>query len=254
MEAVALVGTRDGRPYRLLLEDAEGRHAGELSFEEWKRQPGLRLPLRVRPGEQALLSRLEGSGRRLQHAVTRLQRGLELGARDEALALEPGVGDKPVLRGRDVAAFQCARPTRFVDPARLSTSVAKDPALYDVPAKVLVRRVADRFIAAVDRSRALALNTLYCVQPAEGVDPASLASLLNSAVAPVWGRGRVGGADRIFPYLRAEQLAQFPLPDAPLDGLARFRKSGLALDGAVAALYGLSAAEAALAVQPASGG
>ncbi len=255
VETIGLVGTKGRAARRLWLLDPDRGPQGRLTRNEWARQPGLRLPLRVRPGELALRERLNRAARRLGAAVARLQRGVEIGQRDAALAPGPSARTRPVLRGRDVAAFRCAPAERFLDPALLPARQMKELALYDSPAKLLVRRVSDRLIAAVDRSSSIALNTLYCLHPAPGLDVDALAALLNSSLATFWWRSSSGGDDRLFPYVRGEQLRQFPLPPslAGLAALGRRASRGedvlAAIDATVARLYGLSRSEGAL-VQP----
>lgn len=140
-----------------------------------------------------------------------------------------------------------------MSPVAIPRRSLKDLALYDVPAKIVVRRVADRLLAAVDHSRALALNTLYCVQPRRGVDAHALACLINSRLATFWWRQSFAADDRLFPYVRAEQLAALPLPSGGLGSLAKLGKKasrGIAsqaeVDEAVENLFGLDAADSAL--------
>ncbi|MHB8418545.1 MAG: TaqI-like C-terminal specificity domain-containing protein [Myxococcales bacterium] len=260
VEIIGLVGTRrtaasGAKPVQL--EDAEGWTRGSLSRDEWAAQPSLRLPLRARAGELALRAKLEASGRTLGGAVAALRRGVEIGQRDPALKPRPAAGLEPVLRGRDVSAFHCEAPERFLDPSALPPSRLKDLALYRVPSKILVRRVAAGIIAAVDPSGALALNTLYCLHPQPGVEADALAGLLSSRLATFWWRAATGGDDRLFPYVRAEDLAALPLPERPLDPLAPLARRAARgedvrqeLDRAAASLYRLTSAERALVSRP----
>jgi hypothetical protein len=140
-----------------------------------------------------------------------------------------------------------------VNPDAIEERSLKDLALYDVPEKLVVRPVADRLLAAVDRSRALVLNTLYCVQPGSGVDAYALACLINSGLATFWWRQTFAGDDRLFPYVRSGQLAALPVPSQGLDSLAglgqraaRGAASQAEVDEAVESLFGLDAAESAL--------
>jgi SAM-dependent methyltransferase len=251
VEVVALVGQRRVRQpsAEILLEDLEGRGRGRLSLVQWAALPGLRLPLQTNDAALDLRSRIAQSPFSLGQVAARLQRGIELGQRAPALAVEPAANRRSVLRGRDVRAFQCDPPRRFVDPDDMPGRKLKALTLYDVPAKLLVRRVADRLIAAVDRSRALALNTLYCVQPIRGVDADALACVINSTLATFWWRQSFAADDRLFPYVRTDQLAALPLPA----GLASLRRLGQRaakgrasqgeIDVAVERLFGLDAGD-----------
>ncbi len=257
VEVVGLIGQKRSERQlpapTIALEDLEGRSRGRLSLSQWADLPSLRLPLQTNDAALELRGRIARSPVTLGQVVSRLGRGIELGQKAPALRGKPGPDHRPVLRGRDVRAFRCDPPACFVRPSAVPKRSLKDLALYDVPTKLFVRRVADRLLGAVDQSRALALNTLYCVQPARGVDAHALACVINSTLATFWWRQTFAGDDRLFPYVRAEQLAALPLPPQGLGSLAALGKraakgeaSPAEVDQAVERLFGLDAAESAL--------
>jgi SAM-dependent methyltransferase len=237
----------------IALEDFAGRDRGHLSLAQWAELPSLRLPLQTNDAALELRARIARSPVTLSQVVSRLGRGIELGQKAPVLKPEPRADRRPVLRGRDVHAFRCDPPSCFVAPDDVPSRVLKDLALYQVPTKLFVRRVADRLLAAVDRSQALALNTLYCVQPKDGIEADALACVINSTLATFWWRQSFAGDDRLFPYVRAEQLAALPLPSEGLASLAPLGRRAAAgrasqgeVDGAVEDLFELDAAQSAL--------
>jgi hypothetical protein len=257
VEVVALIGQKRSERQQpsptIALEDFEGRSRGHLSLSQWADLPSLRLPLQTSDAALELRGRIARNAVTLGQVVARLGRGIELGQKAPVFKARPAADRRPVLRGRDVRAFQCDPPACFVSPRAIPGRSLKDLALYDVPVKVVVRRVADRLLAAVDDSRALALNTLYCVQPQRGVDAHALACLINSRLATFWWRQSFAGDDRLFPYVRAEQLAALPLPAGGLGSLAKLGKRAARgnasqdeIDHAVESLFGLDAADSAL--------
>ncbi len=241
VEVVGLVGRRlaGGEPAGpVRLTDAAGGDHGRVERAEWSALPALRLPLRAEPGVLALRAKIALDAPPLSAWLTRLTRGIEAGRRDPALSNSPQ-GRLPVLSGRDVKPGTVAPPSLFLDPGALPAHRLKDRALYETPAKILVRRVADRIVAAVDRSGAFALNTLYCLHPAEGVNPDALAAMLNSRLVTFWWRASFGADDRIFPYVRTGQLASLPMRLPPGGAVP-------ASDDAACALYDLTPKDRAL--------
>lgn len=142
-------------------------------------------------------------------------RGLECGKRSPGVLSQPVVGAVPLLRGEDVDAAGIAAPTVWFA-RHLADREHKPDALFRGP-KLLVRRVADRLLAAVDSSDACVLNTLYVLRPKPGCPWTlpQLADWLNAPATTALFRQRYGGPERLFPYLRQHQLAALPLPPRP---------------------------------------
>ncbi|MGE0433067.1 MAG: N-6 DNA methylase, partial [Planctomycetota bacterium] len=133
------------------------------------------------------------------------ERGIEAGKK--ALTLRAtGPHSRPTLRGDDVTDAGIAAASWWFDATPDTTAVWKRRELYEVPEKLLIRRVANAPIAAVDRDRRWALNTLYVVHPLDGVSCEWLAACLNSAFVRWWFEVRFLSDDRYFPYLRKSQL------------------------------------------------
>jgi len=144
-----------------------------------------------------------------------ITRGLECGKRSPGVLTEPRDGALPLLRGEDVTQDGIAAPASWFA-SELADRPHKPDTWFRGP-KLLVRRVADRLIAAVDPSDALVLNTLYVLRPKPGCrwTVEELAAWLNSDAATALFRRRYGGPERLFPYVRQNQLVAFPLASRP---------------------------------------
>jgi hypothetical protein len=145
----------------------------------------------------------------------RISRGAERGKRDPAIRPRGTPGTYALLRGEDVEPFRLV-PKAY---GLARSGDAKDkPLAVQTGRKLLVRRVASRLIAALDEEGLHTLNTLYMLTPREGcaVSLEYACAALNAPTLNALYRRLFGGDDRIFPYLRKEQLAALPLalPDA----------------------------------------
>jgi hypothetical protein len=215
------------------------------------------ISFRVTERAAPLIVRLATGTARVAGWLESLTRGLELGKRD-ALST-PAPGRLPLLRGEDVARYR-------VRPPGIYAAAARAPARRTV---ILVRRVAGRVEAAIDDSGALTLNTLYTLTPRPETDAWLLLACLNSRLLRYYLRALYLADDRLFPYLRMQQVAELPLPHAGDCALQReagklagriqqlraadSRSAQAAIDAAdrrldaiVYALYGLSEVEIAL--------
>jgi hypothetical protein len=84
------------------------------------------------------------------------------------------------------------------------------PEEYDVPEKVLLRRVGPPLAAAVDRSRSPAGIDLYSIVPGGGISAGCIACLLNSRLADFYfNRLAENGAEG---RLRSDVVRNFPVP------------------------------------------
>ena len=144
-----------------------------------------------------------------------IDRGLECGKRSRGVISSPREGAVPMLRGEDVTPDGIAPPSQWF--ARdLADRTHKPDALFRGP-KLLVRRVADRLIAAVDPTDAHVLNTLYILR-SKPTCPWTLeqtAAWLNDPSTTELFRKLYGDPERIFPYVRQAQLAGLPMPQRP---------------------------------------
>ncbi len=134
------------------------------------------------------------------------KRGVELGKGGTTTS---GV---PCITGEDLTSFR-AVPRAFIQPTD-DLTVYKEPSLYKRPEKLLLRRVAQRPIAAVDTTGAYVLNTIYVGTTVPGVSPHALCAVLNSDFFAGLFEQLFNLDDKLFPYLRISQLDRVPIPPA----------------------------------------
>jgi len=139
-----------------------------------------------------------------------IKRGAECGKKDENIRVG-GTSGYPLLRGEDVEAF-------FVHPSNLRLQRDKDESkwkplsLYQ-PNNLLIRRVTSQLTAAVDVRGHHVLNTLYVVQPKPdcSVSVEFAAAWLNSDLIRGYFSRTFVNRDKLFPYIRKEQIEALPL-------------------------------------------
>jgi hypothetical protein len=150
---------------------------------------------------------------------------------DRLLADSPLTAEhRSILLEEDIESFVPRAPRKFLrySPA-VARAMAPDPAIFDVPGKILLRRTAPPLVAALDEDRRLADKAVICVAPHEGrARPEFLLGVLASRLATfafqrVIPRSR-GGA---LPWASAAEIERLPIPGP--GGLA-----GRAVEDAVA--------------------
>lgn len=143
-----------------------------------------------------------------------ITRGVEAGKRDSSIQYRPSKATRPLLRGEDLQRF-CISPQNIHIYPGPDISKFKPPALYDPP-KLVIRRVANQVVAAIDESNAYALNTIYVARLNPGANATLLycCGLLNSAVVGELFAWLYINDDELFPYIRKEQLDFLPIPRA----------------------------------------
>lgn len=138
------------------------------------------------------------------HTLVTWKRGVEKGKRGTT---RRGL---PCITGQDLTCYH-AIPSTFIQPTD-DLVVYKEPSLYKQPEKLLLRRVADRPIAAVDTTGSYVLNTIYVGVTAPSISRHALCAVMNSAFFADLFRQLFNLDDKLFPYLRISQLNQMPIP------------------------------------------
>lgn len=138
------------------------------------------------------------------HTLVTWKRGVEKGKRGTT---KVGI---PCITGQDLTCYH-AIPSTFIQPTE-DLVVYKEPSLYKQPEKLLLRRVADRTIAAVDTTGSYVLNTIYVGVTAPGISRHALCAVMNSTLFTELFRQLFNLDDELFPYLRVSQLNQMPIP------------------------------------------
>jgi tRNA1(Val) A37 N6-methylase TrmN6 len=166
--------------------------------------------LDVHPSIFSLLRKIQCDSAPLGSLVS-ITRGIEAGKRDRSISTQPVKGSRRLLRGEDVSRFALSFSGLYVRPSLGDEAKFKSPEIYEVPKKILLRRVGAQLIAAVDTEKHWTLNTLYNIKPAASVAPELLAALLNSKLLNWWFRTSFVFEDRLFPYARISQIEQIPI-------------------------------------------
>ncbi len=139
-----------------------------------------------------------------------IKRGAECGKKDESIC-RGGESGYPLLRGEDVEAFKVhssnLRICRDDDEKKW-----KPLSLYQ-PGNLLIRRVTDRLTAAVDNQGHHVLNTIYVAQLKSNcsVSVEFVAAWLNSEIIRSYFSRTFVNRDKLFPYIRKEQIDALPL-------------------------------------------
>jgi restriction endonuclease S subunit len=120
--------------------------------------------------------------------------------------------DYSLIFGEDVYRYSIKRVKRWIKFSEKEPAFFKEKSLYLQPKKIVVRRVADEIIAAIDEKKHVTLNTLYCFEM-NGDDTfiEYLCALLNSKLLNFWFRNRFVLTEKLFPYIRISQLEQVPI-------------------------------------------
>jgi hypothetical protein len=175
-----------------------------------------------------------------------IKEGIKTG--DDAVFLSDrpaGPRSRKVLKGRDVEQYAILPSRRFIeyDPDRLSRPQRPDH--FEVPEKLLVRRVGDRLVAAHDRSQHYCVHTLYTARPrSDGGYPLKfLLALLNSRVLQFVHRKTNPQKGKVFPEVRIYSLNDLPVPSLST-GARRERADRIAgfADRVIEAAAGLASA------------
>lgn len=196
------------------------RHAGQPLARQSASQaamaslPEKPINLWLTPARQAFLQVMERHSLPLSALLADAPqgRGEELG-KNHCTRLRTTPQARPVLTGQDIQAFELPQtPAFYLGPPTPGAPERKSPALYGTP-RLLIRRVADRPIAAVDEATGwLTLNTIYNVHLQNPAWLPLVCALLNSPPVRAWFRLRYYFNEALFPYLRQQQILAIPIP------------------------------------------
>jgi hypothetical protein len=141
-----------------------------------------------------------------------VRRGVECGKKSASIRQRPGAGAYPLLRGQDLDRFT-VRFANYYLMRDHDERIVKPKQLYAAP-KLIIRRVANRLIAAVDEQGFHVLNTIYVARARETakISLEYVCALLNSRMMNDYFQALFVNDDRLFPYIRKEQIDQLPIP------------------------------------------
>jgi hypothetical protein len=149
-------------------------------------------------------------------SLLNVKEGVKTGDDATFLSDEPkGRRSRAVLKGRDIEHFEILPTQRFIDydPARLSRP--QTPEHFEVPEKLLIRRVGNRLVAALDSKQHYCVHTLYTARmlPEEkeyGLP--FLLAVLNSRLLGCIYRRKNPPKGKVFPEVRIWALNELPVP------------------------------------------
>lgn len=140
-----------------------------------------------------------------------IKRGVECGKKDAAILQHPSADAYPLLRGEDMNRYT-VRFAGYSIVRGKDDKTFKPKQLYDAP-KLMIRRVANQLIAAIDLHGYHVLNTIYVARARQThiVSLEYVCALLNSQVMNDYFQSIFGNDDKLFPYIRKEQLDRLPI-------------------------------------------
>ncbi len=127
---------------------------------------------------------------------------------------------KPVLRGKDISAYQLSWDHMWVRYDRTFANreegeyfFLREERIFTQKPKILTRQTADRIIAAWDDRGYYALNTLHVTVPLNGgMDLRCLIALYNSKLLNYYYRLVFPDTERVFPQVKTVNVEKLPLP------------------------------------------
>jgi hypothetical protein len=158
--------------------------------------------------EKALLSRKVTAFGDLFDIV----RGVECGKHDASISRNPKPDTFYLLRGEDVSRFAIRFGGYHI--RRDADKKYKPLSLYEPP-KLLIRRVSNNLVAAVDQVGYHVLNTIYVAKPKPRLSlPLEyVCALLNSNVMNEYFHRVYVNDDKLFPYIRKKQIESLPVAE-----------------------------------------
>jgi hypothetical protein len=140
-----------------------------------------------------------------------VKRGVECGKKDATIFQYARPDTYPLLRGEDLDRFTIRFADHYIVRGR-DDKTFKPKQLYDAP-KLIIRRVANQLIAAIDTQGYHVLNTIYVAKARQenSLLLEYVCALLNSRVMNDYFHAVFVNDDKLFPYIRKEQLDQLPI-------------------------------------------
>jgi len=141
--------------------------------------------------------------------IANITRGVEAGKSSEFITTKPT--NWLLMFGEDVTRYKIAQIDKWIKFSLKDTSTFKPENLYRQKKKIVIRRVADSIISAIDTQQCVTLNTLYCLELKNNISLEFLCGLLNSKLLNFWFKNTFVLTEKLFPYVRISQLNQIPI-------------------------------------------
>lgn len=171
-----------------------------------KELPFNMLPLEFDLGGYKVIKTIENGSVTLKDFLQgkEIVRGVECGKKDSSVTKE--VTDTPLLKGEDLFGYGYHFSKTYINFDLQDPKKFKNIHIYRQP-KLLVRRVSNKIISSYDEEGFVVLNTIYCIP----TDQIWICGLLNSKLINFWFRKIYINDDKLFPYIRKNQLETIPI-------------------------------------------
>lgn len=188
--------------------------------------------------------------------VLGILRGIEAGKKDSCITTNPT--RYQLIRGQDLSQYSIVFEGYYCNYDENDESKFKPLSLYEGK-KIMIRRVGNEIMCAIDSSSKMCLNTIYCAHSLDSeYSEEYLTGILNSSVIRYWFKTMFVLTDKLFPYIRKSQLDYIPIKKPSLElkvkiesivrEISKIRERDVCaditayyseLDGYVRALYGV---------------
>ena len=179
----------------------------------FKRERNFAFNISATPAMDSVIAKMNASSTPLG-TLLNIKEGVKTGDDASFLSLEPFRSrSHRVLKGRDIEQFAVLDVERYIryEPEKLSRPQSSDH--FEVPEKLLIRRVGDHLTAALDSQQRYCVHTLYTGRLREGVElPLRfIEALINSRLMQVAYRNANVQKGKVFPEVRIYSLNSLPI-------------------------------------------
>ena len=141
--------------------------------------------------------------------VLSILRGIEAGKKDDCITTVPT--KYQLIRGQDLSQYSISFEGYYCNYNKRDESKFKPLSLYEGK-KIMIRRVGNELMCAIDTSSKMCLNTIYCAHSLDSdYSEEYLTAILNSSVIGYWFKTMFVLTDKLFPYIRKSQLDYIPI-------------------------------------------
>lgn len=146
--------------------------------------------------------------------ILKITRGIEGGKSDESISTQ--ITDYKLIRGEDLDKYNLNFQNIYVDFDIDNQTKFKHESLY-FQNKILIRRVGNDLKATYDNDNYVVLNTIYCAYlKVNNFTLTYCLAILNSKLINYWFQKTYSNTDKLFPYIRTNQIEAIPISQISL--------------------------------------
>jgi hypothetical protein len=178
----------------------------ECSIVDTKHLPFHMFSLGIDQNISYILKKIENKSKKLKDYLkdSEIVRGVECGKNDKSITYIPN-GFK-LIRGEDLYRYGLHFKDVYINFDSNDQKKFKTLALYKSP-KILIRRVGNDITCSYDDQDHIVLNTIYCIPTTKKW----LVGFINSKLISFWFKSVFLNDDKLFPYIRKNQLEILPI-------------------------------------------